>query len=131
MSTKKNETPMKPKCAQCHQALMRTPHPAVWNTNTPSASDACRAAVACVKAGLGGVSNHGHSDEALPPAVIAPRHMTSSASFGMLPIPTLLPGITVNTSQTNYHPIRKSQLARWNGKNWELFGNVIEGAGTS
>jgi branched-chain amino acid transport system substrate-binding protein len=57
--------------------------------------------------------------------------MKQAADLHDVAIPTLLPGITVNTSQTNYHPIRKSQLARWNGKNWELFGNVIEGAGTS
>jgi branched-chain amino acid transport system substrate-binding protein len=41
---------------------------------------------------------------------------------------TLLPGITVNTSPTNYHSIRQMQLAKWNGKNWELFGDVIAGA---
>jgi branched-chain amino acid transport system substrate-binding protein len=44
-------------------------------------------------------------------------------------IPTLLPGITVNTSPTNYHPIRQMQLERWNGKTWERFGEVIEGSG--
>ena len=41
---------------------------------------------------------------------------------------TLLPGILVNTSPTNYHPIRAMQLQRWTGKTWELFGNVIEGS---
>jgi branched-chain amino acid transport system substrate-binding protein len=41
---------------------------------------------------------------------------------------TLLPGITVNTSPTNYHPIRQMQFAKWSGKNWELFGAVIEGS---
>ena len=28
----------------------------------------------------------------------------------------------VNTSPTNYHPIRQMQLQRWNGKRWERFG---------
>ena len=46
-----------------------------------------------------------------------------------LQLPTLLPGITVSTSPTNYHPIRHLQLQRWNGTRWERFGNVIEGAG--
>ena len=46
-----------------------------------------------------------------------------------LEIPGLLPGIKVNTSPTNYHPIRQLQLARWNGKTWERFGEVIEGSG--
>ena len=40
-------------------------------------------------------------------------------------LPTLLPGIKVNTSPTNYHPIRAMQLQRWNGKSWVLFGDVI------
>ncbi len=26
---------------------------------------------------------------------------------------------------TNYHPIRAMQLQKWNGKSWELFGDVI------
>jgi branched-chain amino acid transport system substrate-binding protein len=42
---------------------------------------------------------------------------------------TLLPGIRINTSPTNFHPIRQEQLARWNGKIWERFGEVIEGSG--
>jgi len=43
--------------------------------------------------------------------------------------PMLLPGIKVNTSPTNHHPLRQMQLQRWNGKNWERFGPIIEGAG--
>ena len=42
--------------------------------------------------------------------------------------PTTLPGIKLNTSPTNYHPIRQLQLMRWSGKTWELFGDIIEGA---
>ena len=34
----------------------------------------------------------------------------------------------INTSPTNYHPIRQMQLQRWNGKTWVRFGDVIEGA---
>ena len=41
--------------------------------------------------------------------------------------PLLLPGITINTSPTNYVPIRQFQLARFNGENWELFGDVLTG----
>jgi branched-chain amino acid transport system substrate-binding protein len=44
--------------------------------------------------------------------------------------PVLLPGIKLNTSPTNYHPIRAMQLEKWDGKTWVLFGNVIEGAGS-
>jgi branched-chain amino acid transport system substrate-binding protein len=56
--------------------------------------------------------------------------MKQAASLHDLEIPTLLPGIKVNTSPTNYHPIRQMQLAKWNGKTWQVFGNVIEGAGS-
>jgi len=41
--------------------------------------------------------------------------------------PVLLPGIKVNTSPTNFHPIRAMQLQKWTGKTWERFGEVIEG----
>jgi branched-chain amino acid transport system substrate-binding protein len=44
-----------------------------------------------------------------------------------LAIPTLLPGITVHTTPTDYRPISAMQLARWDGKSWVLFGQVIEG----
>jgi branched-chain amino acid transport system substrate-binding protein len=44
--------------------------------------------------------------------------------------PVLLPGIRINTSPTNYRPIRQLQLMRWTGKTWDLFGDVIEGATT-
>jgi branched-chain amino acid transport system substrate-binding protein len=42
--------------------------------------------------------------------------------------PSLLPGMTLNTSPTNYRPIRQLQLMRWTGKTWERFGGLIEGA---
>ena len=42
-------------------------------------------------------------------------------------VPVLLPGITVNTSPTNFHPIRQMQLARWAGKTYQRFGDVIQG----
>jgi branched-chain amino acid transport system substrate-binding protein len=44
--------------------------------------------------------------------------------------PVLLPGIKINTSPTNYHPIRAMQLEKWDGKTWVLFGNVIESTGS-
>jgi branched-chain amino acid transport system substrate-binding protein len=42
--------------------------------------------------------------------------------------PTLLPGIRINTSPTNYRPIRQLQLMRWSGKTWDLFGEIISAA---
>ena len=44
-------------------------------------------------------------------------------------IATLLPGIVVNTGPADYHPIKQMQLSKWTGKTWELFGEVINGAG--
>ena len=42
--------------------------------------------------------------------------------------PVLLPGIKINTSPTNYRPIRQLQLMRWSGKKWDRFGDIIAGA---
>jgi branched-chain amino acid transport system substrate-binding protein len=42
--------------------------------------------------------------------------------------PMLLPGIKVNTSPSNHRPLRQLQLMRWDGKLWQRFGNIIEGA---
>ena len=39
----------------------------------------------------------------------------------------LLPGIKINASPTNYHPIRQLQLLRWTGKTWDLFGDIVSG----
>ena len=44
-----------------------------------------------------------------------------------LEIPVALPGLKVNTSPTNHHPVRAMQLERWDGKKWVLFGDLIEG----
>ncbi|HEY0182992.1 MAG TPA: ABC transporter substrate-binding protein [Rhodopila sp.] len=44
--------------------------------------------------------------------------------------PILLPGVKVNTSPTNFHPIRSMQLQKWTGTTWERFGGVIEGSGS-
>jgi branched-chain amino acid transport system substrate-binding protein len=54
--------------------------------------------------------------------------MKQAANLQNLESPVLLPGIRINTSPTNFHPIRQLQLIRWNGKIWELFGDIIEGA---
>ncbi|HEY0182173.1 MAG TPA: ABC transporter substrate-binding protein [Rhodopila sp.] len=54
--------------------------------------------------------------------------MKQATSLRDVENPLLLPGIKLNTSPTNYHPIRQLQLMRWTGKSWELFGDVIEGA---
>jgi branched-chain amino acid transport system substrate-binding protein len=54
--------------------------------------------------------------------------MKQATNLHDLELPTLLPGIKVSTSPTNYHPIRALQMLRWDGKTWVRFGPVIEGA---
>ena len=53
--------------------------------------------------------------------------MKQAANLHDAPDAVLLPGIKVNTSPTNFHPIRAMQLQKWTGSTWERFGNVIEG----
>ncbi len=40
---------------------------------------------------------------------------------------TLLPGIRINTSPTDYAPINQLQLMRFKGQKWELFGDIMSG----
>ncbi len=39
--------------------------------------------------------------------------------------PTLLPGIKVNTSPTNYRGYNQMQLVKFDGKRWVSFGDII------
>jgi branched-chain amino acid transport system substrate-binding protein len=55
--------------------------------------------------------------------------MKQAANLHDLELPTLLPGIKVNTSPTNYHPIRQMQLAKFDGTHWVQFGDLITGTG--
>lgn len=56
--------------------------------------------------------------------------MKQAADLKDYDCPILLPGIKINTSRTNYHPIRQFQLQRWTGKTWERFGDIVEGVST-
>jgi branched-chain amino acid transport system substrate-binding protein len=56
--------------------------------------------------------------------------MKQATSISGLEVPVLLPGIKVNTSPTNYHPIRAMQLQKWDGAKWVRFGEIIEGVET-
>ncbi len=42
-----------------------------------------------------------------------------------LALPMALPGITVNTGPTNNQMYTQLHLQRWNGKGWDLFGELI------
>jgi branched-chain amino acid transport system substrate-binding protein len=51
--------------------------------------------------------------------------MRQAANLHDLELPMLLPGIAINTSPTDFYPIKQEQLAKFNGTRWELFGQVI------
>src|SRR5262249_2349152 len=51
--------------------------------------------------------------------------MKQAASLKDFEPDTLLPGIKINTSQTDYAPIEQLQMMRFEGEKWELFGDVI------
>ena len=54
--------------------------------------------------------------------------MNQAANLHALPLPMLLPGITVNTSPTDFAPIKQLQMMRFTGERWERFGAIINGA---
>jgi len=51
--------------------------------------------------------------------------MKQAANFQKFRVPLLLPGITINTSPTDFYPIQAVQLQRFKGETWELFGEVM------
>ncbi len=51
--------------------------------------------------------------------------MRQAANIKDLALPLLLPGIKINTSPTDFYPIDQIQLARFDGKRWVLFGEVL------
>ncbi|MCA8926974.1 MAG: ABC transporter substrate-binding protein [Alphaproteobacteria bacterium] len=55
-----------------------------------------------------------------------PGIMACAANLNHVELPMLLPGITVQTSPTDFYPIQAEQLSRFDGHKWELFGPVID-----
>ncbi|MSU49112.1 MAG: branched-chain amino acid ABC transporter substrate-binding protein [Opitutus sp.] len=51
--------------------------------------------------------------------------MKQAAGLKDVQLPLLLPGITLNTSPTDYAPLESLQLMRFDGQNWVLFGEVM------
>jgi ABC-type branched-subunit amino acid transport system substrate-binding protein len=51
--------------------------------------------------------------------------MRQAANLKNFRPPLLWPGITLNTSPTNFSPIRQLQLATFNGEHWEPIGDVL------
>jgi len=56
--------------------------------------------------------------------------MKQAANLKKLTVPLLLPGITVNTSPTDFYPIQSERLQRFQGETWELFGDVMSNEST-
>jgi len=51
--------------------------------------------------------------------------MKQAASMKKLVVPMLLPGITINTSPTDFYPIQSVRLSAFDGETWKLFGDVL------
>ena len=50
-----------------------------------------------------------------------------AANLKDVKIGTLLPGVVINTSPTDFSPIEQLQMMRFKGENWVLFGDVLNG----
>ncbi len=51
--------------------------------------------------------------------------MRQAANLKDLEVAGLLPGIRINTSPTDFYPIKQVQLMRFNGKEWVRFGELM------
>jgi branched-chain amino acid transport system substrate-binding protein len=51
--------------------------------------------------------------------------MKQAASLQKFQLPVVAPGIEINTSQTDYQPYNQLQMARFNGNNFDPFGEVM------
>ncbi len=51
--------------------------------------------------------------------------MKQAASIKGLKVPMLIDGITITTAPDDFYPIEELRLARFNGSEWEVFGDLI------
>ena len=58
-------------------------------------------------------------------ATILPAQNIMKQAAGIKSLEGLLPGVTINTSATDFAPIKKFQLRKFKGERWELFGDVV------
>ena len=56
--------------------------------------------------------------------------MKQAANLHDFVVPMTLPGIKLNTSPTDFAPIKQMQMAKFSGERWELFGQLLTGAAT-
>jgi branched-chain amino acid transport system substrate-binding protein len=52
--------------------------------------------------------------------------MKEAANLKDLALPMFLPGVRANTSPTDFYPIEQEQLAKFNGEQWVLFGELYD-----
>ena len=53
--------------------------------------------------------------------------MKQAANLKDIQQPTLLPGVKINTSPTDFAPIDQMQMMKFEGESWKLFGEVMKG----
>jgi branched-chain amino acid transport system substrate-binding protein len=51
--------------------------------------------------------------------------MKQAASIRDFAPSIFLPGIRINTSATDFAPVKQLQLMKFKGERWELFGDVV------
>jgi branched-chain amino acid transport system substrate-binding protein len=56
--------------------------------------------------------------------------MKQAANLHDFTLPMLLPGIKINTSPTDFAPVKQVQMGRFDGTQWRLFGPLLTGAVT-
>jgi len=56
--------------------------------------------------------------------------MKQAANLHDFAVPMLLPGIKINTSPTDFAPVKQVQMGRFDGVQWRLFGPLLTGAVT-
>ena len=56
--------------------------------------------------------------------------MRQAANYQKFKLLMLIPGITINTSPTDYYPIQSVKLARFKDESWDLFGEVMSAEGS-
>ena len=55
-----------------------------------------------------------------------PNIMAQAEQLHALALPMLLPGITLNTTPTDFQPLKQLRMAKFNGQTWEIFGDLMQ-----
>jgi len=54
--------------------------------------------------------------------------MKQAGNLHDVSVPMLLPGVTANTTPTDFAPVKQVQMAKFDGQRWTLFGDLLKGA---